>query len=755
MNKSQRIYLNTGLTSNVGDDKYIKVRLEQNVKTLEFLTLSLSTEDVYQNFNADYGVLIGRVVANDGVGIPNVKISVFLPLTDEDSLNGEIVSIYPYKTPRDKNNEGKRYNLLPRVAQFNNQTGTYKPKQPFGSFFIKPEIVVNEPYLNVYKKYYKFTALTNEFGDYMMFGVPTGTQTIHMSADITDIGKYSMSPASMITAGYPANLFTNFGNAIKESKDLNDLPNIETQEISVDIIPFWGDTTNFDIGITRQDFRIKASLSSDFTLFGTTMTMGEWGIFGNPEYDDTNRGFYSLDTDVSVENNKDIRTYRSVPPTISVFTYTNDVPMSGTSGQKLIIPNDIDFDKQIRQLDPSEYFEFNVNGQFLLNIPCNRRKIITAEDGSETVVDDDSSFGVFTRFFGMILIQYPSLKDLPQSSSWSDKYNGPNPQHKARGRMKIPQSYGLVYDSSTASVTNNNNWRKEYYTFTGGNVYSVAQFYPTKYSPNIYSDNDSMTENKFGNINSRLIAGQWFKTAGDDDVTQSAPYDNQNYVIKPSSGTTSDPEFKYDFSPNVTLFGSSTVNKTRWFGAQWLNFALCFPQYGWAYDSGTYRNYSWADVYHRSWTHGAEPYVTDNSQKIFAGLKNTRNYLRGDAWQTTFINIPRSELQKLLQVPYKGINVRAWNCGTMYNQISNKINPNRGTKAELLLDNLSAAPYKYRNKTTVTSTSGQDYDITACDNYDTYTNYGTIPVGEPRTAYLFKGMYENDCIQLLADFNII
>lgn len=748
MNKSQRIYLNTGLTSNVGVDKYIKLRLEQDVKTLEFLTLSLSTEDVYQNFNADYGVLVGRVTANGGVGIPNAKISVFIPLSDEDSTDGDITSIYPYKTPRDKNNEGKRYNLLPRVSQFNNDSGTYKPKQPFGSFFIKPEIVVNELFLSVYKKYYKYTALTNQFGDYMIFGVPTGTQTVHMSVDITDIGKYSMTPTSMIIAGYPVNLFTDSGNAIKASNDLNDLPNIETQEISVDVIPFWGDTENFDIGITRQDFRIKAILSSDFIIFGTTMTMGEWGIYGNPSHDDTNRGFYSLDTDVSFDNNQDIRTYRSVPPTIKVFTYKNDVPILDTTGQNLIIPSDIDFDKQIIQLDASEYFEYNVNGQFLLSIPCNRRKIITAEDGSEIIVTDDSAFGVFTRFYGMILIEYPSIEDLPQSSSWSTKYNGPNPQHKARGRMKIPQTYGLVYDDDAASVTNNNNWRKEYYTFSGGGVYSVAQFYPTKYSPDIYSDNNSMTENKFGNIKMEFVAGQWFKVAGTDDVTQSKPYDNQNYIINPSSGTTNptDPEFSYDLSPNVTLFGSSTVGKNRWFGAQWLNFTLCFPQYGWAYGHGKNRDFKWADVFHKSWTNSAEPYTRDNNQKIFAGLKNTKNYLRGDAFQTAFINIPKSELQKLLDVPYKGINIRMWNNGNMYNQ-------NRGTREQLGLPILSAAPYKYRNKTTVTSTNGQQYSITAWDNYD--TPYLNVPSGEPKTAYLFKGMYENDCIQLLADFNII
>ena len=279
MNKSQRIYFDPDAQ---GSDRYIKVRLEQDVDTFEFLTMNLSTEDVYQNFNSDYGVLIGRVIANKGIGVPNAKISIFIPLADEDATDGEIVSIYPYRTPRDKNNEGKRYNLLPRVSKIDPITNQIKPKQAFGSFPIKEELVTNVSFLNVYKKYYKYTATTNDAGDYMIFGVPIGTQTVHMSIDITDIGKYSMPPAAMVSnLGYSPNLFTDGNSKIKPSNDLDDLPNIETSEISVDIIPFWGDTTNFEIGITRQDFRVKAALGNVFIIFGSVFTDGVNSMWGS------------------------------------------------------------------------------------------------------------------------------------------------------------------------------------------------------------------------------------------------------------------------------------------------------------------------------------------------------------------------------------------------------------------------------------------------------------------------------------------
>jgi hypothetical protein len=153
----------------------------------------------------------------------------------------------------------------------------------------------------LYKKYYKYTALTNNTGDYMIFGVPIGTQTVHLSVDITDIGEFSMNPAAMVVnLGYSANLFMNNGTKIKPSTSLGDLPNVETQEISVDIIPFWGDTENFEIGITRQDFRIRAILTNTFTIFGSAFT----------DSDQTMRGT----EDSSSPNVKEIRDYFWVYP---------------------------------------------------------------------------------------------------------------------------------------------------------------------------------------------------------------------------------------------------------------------------------------------------------------------------------------------------------------------------------------------------------------------------------------------------------
>ena len=99
-----------------GADKYIKTAISQDFDFIEILSLKISQEDVYRKFCSDYGVVVGRVSINNGFGVPNAKVSVFIPLDEVDKLNPEIRDLYPYETVNDKNSDGVRYNLLPEKS---------------------------------------------------------------------------------------------------------------------------------------------------------------------------------------------------------------------------------------------------------------------------------------------------------------------------------------------------------------------------------------------------------------------------------------------------------------------------------------------------------------------------------------------------------------------------------------------------------------------------------------------------------------
>ena len=632
MNKSQRIYLNTGTTQS---DKYIQVQLEQDVDTIEFMTMNIYTKDVYQDFNSDYGVLVGRVTANGGVGIPNAKISIFIPLTDEDANIGEIASIYPYKTPRDKNSDGKRYNLLPRVSEYDPTTGTYSPKQPFGSFPIKPEIVTNQSFLDVYKKYYKYTALTNQGGDYMIFGVPVGVQTVHLSVDITDIGKYSMTPAAMVTnLGYSPNLFTDNNSKIKPSDDLTDLPNIETQEITVDIIPFWGDTENFTIGITRQDFRIRSVLNNTFIIFGTVFTDGQNAMWGNDIFNNQKISeLYTMGGDAAWTKIS-IQSKRIGKVTEKIYYY----PASVTDAQIATA----DPKTQMILLDTTQYSAYKRDGDFVFIISCNRNKIITDELGGETPISDNSVNGIYTKFRGFITLE------ITQDAIPLNWQGGGDKQtfEPIRTILKFPQSatlgQGLSPEPTVGDDTYNQNWRKQHFTFSGGTIYSVAKF------------NGSVFLDQPDNDKAKNQGGQ---TTGISDLQHYSGYDSVNNPYGLSPGRDSGIILTNDVAEiagndQYEMIYNVTSGTYKMFAANWLNLCIYLPQFGYVSNGYAFvhdwrSNTNFADWH---WNKSTYFYV-DNSQPIAAGQFNTKWFARTDLHWTDFIILSKTDILAMRTAP--------------------------------------------------------------------------------------------------------
>ncbi len=617
MNKSQRIYLNTGTTS---ADKYVKIRLEQDVDILEFMSISISTKDIYQSFNADYGVLVGRVIANDGIGVPNAKISIFIPLTDSDALDGNIESIYPYKSPRDVNKEGKRYNLLPRVSKINSITKLSSPPQAFGSFPIKEEMVTNQPFLDVYKKYYKYTALTNNSGDYMIFGAPIGTQLVHMSVDITDIGEYSMTPASMVTnLGYSPNLFEKDNTKIKPNNNLDILPNIETQEISVEIIPFWGDSENFDIGITRQDFKIRSLLKNTFIIFGSVFTDGVNSMWGE-NYDGgfLIKEFYHIKGGNHDEfyTNLGVRSKRVGKITERVYCYPTNI--SDTN----ILTND--YTSEMVVLQPEDYSFYKNNGDFVFIISCNRNKVVTDELGRQVAVGDDYGGGVFTQFKGFITIEI-TPEDIPMNMiSHIGSGSNQGAVEPFRYKIKIPQGsntspiLGETFYPDNVDPINTKKWRGQHTTFTGGTIYSIARHHGVVFN-NEAGTWDTGFPGNYGFLKTDKINPQ--------NVSSLDPVWATGIIYTNSSDVPSNQS--YDSNP---LFGS-----------EWLNFSLYLPQVGRLMENTTETNnmlsttnytpkYDWNQVYY------------SNQQEIAAKVVNTQWYARADIHMTDFIVVPKDDL---------------------------------------------------------------------------------------------------------------
>ena len=79
-NKHYRIHTRVGENET---EKYITVNLEQDYDVIDVLSLSIKTQGAYKAQTSKYGVVVGRVLANNGFGIPNAKLSLFIPKNDE------------------------------------------------------------------------------------------------------------------------------------------------------------------------------------------------------------------------------------------------------------------------------------------------------------------------------------------------------------------------------------------------------------------------------------------------------------------------------------------------------------------------------------------------------------------------------------------------------------------------------------------------------------------------------------------------
>ena len=362
MPKSYRI--RTSVNGFKDSDKTLRVQINQDFDFLEVLSLKLTQSDIYNRFCSDYGVIIGRVVANGGFGVPNAKVSVFVPLDAVDENDPIISTLYPYKDVSDKNEDGYRYNLLPYEP-------SYEGHVPTGTFPTREDVLTRKEVLQIYEKYYKYTVKTNESGDYMIVGVPLGNQRIVLDVDLSDMGCFSLRPTDLIRMGRATE--TQFdGNQFRSSEDLASLPQLITQTKSISVTSFWGADDVCDVGITRVDFDLR---DSNITIEPVATFMGS--IMSSNK-----RSYLRRSCKVTSEQG-DLCGMVSAPGRILAIRQT--------------IQSDRNGDPLLEQhVLPQGGNVIDENGAFVVDVPMNLDYLTTNEFG-ELVISNDPKVGIPTK----------------------------------------------------------------------------------------------------------------------------------------------------------------------------------------------------------------------------------------------------------------------------------------------------------------------------------------------------------------------
>lgn len=347
MSKSYRIRTTPGL------DQNIRINLNQKYETLDILSLKIRQTDLYGTNCADYGVVVGRVFSNGGYGIPNARVSLFVPIEDIDENNEVISNLYPYKSISTKDENGYRYNLLPKRQQHSGHT-------PTGTFPSKQEVLTDNNVLEVFEKYYKFTAKTNNAGDFMITGVPVGTYIIHYDVDISDIGCQSLVPFDLRYEGVSEEEFEN-PYTFKASDNLDSLPQIISTQKTVNVEPLWGDEDLCELGITR----------SDFDLATQGFRIEPYALFMGGTYTDDGRNGVKVRCNVDNEMGEKC----------SLITTEGDIEAIRFTGQyEKNEDGSINVRRPILERANLDAF-IDENGNFFIRVPMNLKYVTTDEFG--------------------------------------------------------------------------------------------------------------------------------------------------------------------------------------------------------------------------------------------------------------------------------------------------------------------------------------------------------------------------------------
>lgn len=429
---------NYRIRTNIGDDSVVNFELKQGIKTINILSLEINPEEEYEVQTSNYGVVVGRVLANKALGVPNVKVSVFIPISESDENDYVISNEYPFKTIQSKDINGTKYSLLGK------KNGTN------GSFPTKNMVLDNNGTLEVYDKYWKYTTVTNESGDYMFFGIPTGTTQIHYDCDLSDIGILSQKPYDLINKGYNENLFKSKTEFL--DTDVTNAVHIISQDFTVHVYPFWGDKKANKIGITRKDIDVNYEFTPTCIFMGSSIT--------------DSSGSYISTGGVPIDNCGNFNSLTTSVGDIEIIRYKED---GGIEEVKDNVKNIIDG-----------------NGVWCYQIPMNLDRIGTDEYGNIVAIKD-SGKGIPTRARVRFRI---SLKDTesPETGTYTAKMLVPcNPPLAIRN-----DGLTRVNTEKTGGWKNENEkvWKNAVYRFGTttpdycfrdlywGKVYSIKQYYP-------------------------------------------------------------------------------------------------------------------------------------------------------------------------------------------------------------------------------------------------------------------------------------
>ena len=233
------------------NDYFLNIKINRGVEVLNTLNVYNVPINESPKFTNDRGVLFGKIeaiqVLLDDVGnklrvpIKNAVVGIFNPSEEIPSIgsvdeNGNRIELNLFENLTSVNGP----NNLTSYGSFQSYLTdvTYSPKD-LGNDTIPPK--------------YKYTSLTNEFGEFVLHNIPTGQQTLMLEVDLL---KQGLEPEEVALNFFPYPL--------NDEPNISTIPHLYFNQFPVNIVPSWGE---FQTGYTEIELSIVLDLRKWITFF--------------------------------------------------------------------------------------------------------------------------------------------------------------------------------------------------------------------------------------------------------------------------------------------------------------------------------------------------------------------------------------------------------------------------------------------------------------------------------------------------------
>lgn len=245
------------------NDYFLNIKINRGVEVLNTLNVYNVPINESPKFNNDTGVLFGKIEAiqllldDEGnklrVPIRNAVVGIFnasdeIPSIGSVDENGNRIQLNLFENLTSVNGA----NNLPSYGSFQSYLtdATFSPKD-LGNDTIPAK--------------YKYTSLTNEFGEFVIHNIPTGQQTLMLEVDLL---KQGLEPEEVALNFFPY--------PTNDDPNVSTIPHLYFNQFPVNIVPSWGE---LQTGYTQIELSIVLDLRKWITFFTYPIS----SKLGNPQ----------------------------------------------------------------------------------------------------------------------------------------------------------------------------------------------------------------------------------------------------------------------------------------------------------------------------------------------------------------------------------------------------------------------------------------------------------------------------------------